>query len=180
MTTWITADTHFDHEGIIAACNRPFNSTRHMNKEIIKNFHTTIKDNDSLYIVGDLCLKGSEYIPYYRKLLNQIPGNKHLIFGDHDVLTWQQYLDVGFISCHSSAKIVVDGISYILNHDPAPSCIDRDIIWVCGHVHDLFKICKNVFNAGVDVNEFMPINIIEIGRIMAKYGPHASNVINKG
>lgn len=164
---WFWADPHIDHEGIVKVCKRPYQTIRHHNRELIRNYQAVVKDEDEVWIVGDLCLKGPEYMPFYHRLLNQLPGQKHLIFGNHDTLTWQQYIEAGFVSCHSSCRIEHNGINYIINHDPAPSCIDRETIWLCGHVHDLFKISKNVMNVGVDVNDYYPVQISTIERLMS-------------
>jgi calcineurin-like phosphoesterase family protein len=163
MTIWFTADQHFDHDGIISACNRPFQTTRHMNKEIIKRYQTFVNDEDDVYIIGDLCLKGPEYLPFYKNIIKQLPGQKHLIFGNHDKLSWEQYIDVGFTSVHSSLIIKNKiGVKYILNHDPASSCINRNLLWLCGHIHNLFRTCKNVINVGVDVWDYRPVSIEQI------------------
>jgi calcineurin-like phosphoesterase family protein len=166
INTWFWADPHFDQNGIISACNRPFQTTRHMNKQLIKNYQSCIEDQDEVYVVGDLCLKGSEYLPFYKNLLKQLPGQKHLIFGNHDSLSWQQYIDVGFNSCHSSLVVELNNKRYVINHDPAPSCMDRSATWLCGHVHDLFRICNNVVNVGVDVWDYFPVEINTIAEYM--------------
>ena len=158
---WFTADQHFDHENIIKYCNRPFGSVHKMNKEIIKRYQEVVKPQDIVYFIGDLSLRTSEHIRYYYKLITQLPGQKHLILGNHDSLKPFTYIDVGFTSVHTS--LIVD--DYILNHDPASSCVIHNSIWLCGHVHDLFKTCKNVINVGVDVWDFYPVSLSQIQEI---------------
>ena len=48
---------------------------------------------------------------------------------------------------------------FILNHDPATCCIDKERIWLCGRIHDLFIHQRNVLNVGVDVWDYTPVGI---------------------
>ena len=47
---WFTADQHFDHDGIVELCKRPFKSTRHMNKDLIRNYNYHVEADDTVYI----------------------------------------------------------------------------------------------------------------------------------
>lgn len=175
MNTWFWADPHLDHEGIIELCSRPFAKLKTMNKTIIGRYKEVVSPEDLVYIVGDLSLRGPENIGFYRRLLQKtLPGRKILILGNHDGLKPFAYIDAGFESVHTSLIIKDwDANEYVLNHDPAPSCIDRlaenpwnkegpipyyNRIWICAHVHDLYKTCQNVINVGVDVWDFYPVN----------------------
>ncbi len=171
MTIWFTSDQHFDHDNIITYCNRPFKNVDIMNREIIRRYQEVVKPQDIVYFLGDISLRTSDHVKFYRKLLQQLPGQKHLILGNHDSLKPFTYVDAGFISVHTSLVLCLQGVEsqYILNHDPAPSCIDRKTIWLCGHVHDLFKRCNNVINVGVDVWDFYPVSL-EIIQEMVKDG----------
>lgn len=170
MNTWFTADQHFDHEKVIEYCNRPFAKLRMMNNEITRRYREVIKPEDMVYFVGDLSLRGPENFGYYRRLLTKtLPGRKILILGNHDGLKPFAYVEAGFESVHTSLIIQDwDTNEYVLNHDPASSCIDRHLppgqqrIWLCGHIHELFKTCKNVINVGVDAWNFYPVSFNQI------------------
>ena len=47
-------------------------------------------------------------------------------------------------------------------HDPAESQVRRDRVFLVGHVHDLFKICKNAINVGVDVWDYRPVSLADL------------------
>jgi len=173
--TWFWADPHLDHEAIIGYCGRPFKTMKEMNNTLIANYRQRVQPEDTVYIVGDVSLRGPENIGFYRRMFQKtLPGKKHLILGNHDGLKPFAYVDAGIISVHTSLVITDwDGNEYVLNHDDAPSCIDRlpenpwnkeapkpfySRIWLCGHVHDLYKTCQNVINVGVDVWNYKPVD----------------------
>jgi len=155
---YFTSDQHFDHHNIIQYCKRPFNNVRQMNRRIINEYNNIITEKDTVYIIGDLTLYGPTQKGAVEQFVNKLHGKKHLILGNHDRLSPQQYLDTGILSVHTSLEIN----SFILVHDPAVSAIDRSKIFLCGHVHDLFKIAKNVINIGVDVWDFKPVSLEQI------------------
>jgi len=162
LVTWFTADQHFDHSNILGYCGRDFKNVQAMNNKIIRNYQELIQKDDTVYFLGDLSLRTSDHIRFYRKLLEQLPGQKHLILGNHDSLKPFTYVDLGFISVHTSLDIG----KYILVHDPVPAFLYPNRIWLCGHVHNLFKTCRNVINVGVDVWDFKPVNEEQIDEVI--------------
>ena len=78
---YFTADTHFFHSNIIRMGNRPFQSMEEMNQALIQNWNAKVSDNDDIYILGDLTLKGPSLT---NELLRQLRGRKYLIRGNHD------------------------------------------------------------------------------------------------
>lgn len=135
-----------------------------MDGEIIKRWRAIVKPEDTVYILGDFSLKSGDYIHWYRSTLEKLPGSKHLILGNHDSLKPFTYIEVGFTSVHT--HIELNG--RILVHDPAVSVMDRSKVFLVGHVHDLFKVCKNAVNVGVDVWSFAPVSEQEINDIIEK------------
>lgn len=79
---YFTSDLHFGHEGIIKVCNRPFKDTDEMDKAIIDNWNSIIKDDDTVISLGDFSWRlGDNNIRYY---INALKGNKIFIKGNHD------------------------------------------------------------------------------------------------
>lgn len=170
---WFTSDQHFDHAAIIDYCKRPFKNVNKMNSEIVNKYQQLVDETDTVYFLGDLSLRTSEHIQYYRKLMAKLPGKKHLILGNHDSLKPFTYIDIGFISVHTSFVYQSDEIKFILNHDPAAAIVSRNDFWLCGHIHDLFKTCKRVINVGVDVWEYYPVSLGQLEKL-------AMEIINEG
>lgn len=159
---WFTSDQHFNHENIIELCSRPFNKLGHMHKTIIRNYNEIVTKDDIVYFIGDVFWgKRKDEL---KKILDKLNGDKYLVLGNHDNLNPFSYEEVGFKQVATCLKVE----EFSLVHDPAKSIINRNIPFICGHVHDLFKVQKNVINVSVDAWEFKPINIIEIRNLLGK------------
>lgn len=82
---YFAADLHIGHKGILKYCpGRPFADSGDIiehDKYLIGLWKRTVNPSDTVYLVGDLCLLRSEDA---RKLLENLPGKKHLIAGNHD------------------------------------------------------------------------------------------------
>lgn len=78
MAIWFFSDPHFWHAGIIRLCDRPFDSVEEMNEVLIKNYQEVVEPGDDVYILGDFAMRD------HQKILRRLPGNKHLILGNHD------------------------------------------------------------------------------------------------
>jgi len=164
---WFTADNHFSHFNIIKYANRPFKSSEGMDYEIVRRYQEKVKDEDTVYFIGDFSLRGAGYRNWYKKMLDNLPGTKILILGSHDELNPFMYVDVGFQSVHTFLDFQFSGefkehLHYYLHHDPAASIIAPDVTWLVGHVHTLFLRQKNCYNVGVDVHNFFPVSIDEV------------------
>lgn len=165
MATFWTADWHLYHKMVIKYCNRPFKSIKEMHKALVINYNQTVRKDDTCYFCGDMAMIGPSMWEHLKGVVTQLNGRKHLIFGNHDELKWQRYLDVGFTSVHSAHWMKIDGLNIVVAHDPSVYCtLDPNTILICGHIHTLFKSLPEqlVFNAGVDVRNFRPVGIDEL------------------
>lgn len=132
-----------------------------MDKTILSNTRKVVKPGDTLYILGDFTILNTNRWQAIQSYIEQIPGKKVLILGNHDYLKPFKYIELGFHSVHTSLSINIDGYNVIMNHDPAAFCmLPSDCIFLCGHIHNLFKVLKDerTINVGVDVWDFIPIN----------------------
>lgn len=163
---FFTADTHFGHFNIIEYTKRPFKSSEHMNKELIRRWNERVKPEDTVIIVGDFCFKASEKASergngmplkaqYYA---NQLNGHKIFIKGNHDT-------NNGLTTKITALIMEFGGIEVYITHDPANSHPVYQLN-ICGHVHKLWKCEKKkngiIINVGVDVNDFYPISLREV------------------
>lgn len=170
---WITSDWHLYHENIIKYTGRPFKNRHHMNKVILENYCNHVNDDDEVYFLGDLTLFSGPKVDLIKSTIEALPGNKHLILGNHDRFKPFVYHDIGFLSVHTALKTDFDGTTFYLAHDPSFAQIP-DSIWLCGHVHSLFKHTKTgnntiVINCCVEMWDYKPISLPEINRIISKY-----------
>ncbi len=165
MTTFFTADTHYHHDRILEYCKRPFQHTREMDNTMIARYNSRVKDDDTAYFIGDLFdLQLGKNFSIVERLVNKLKGRKILILGSHDYLEPFKYVEAGFESVHTSLQVG----EFILVHDPAVSCVNRSMIFLCGHVHDLFRIRLNAINIGVDLWNFFPVSEEEIRKLISQ------------
>lgn len=79
---FLISDTHFDHANIIQYCNRPFHSVKQMNDTLLKNWNSTVNENDFVYFLGDITFgRRKRPIDYW---LGKINGEIHYVRGNHD------------------------------------------------------------------------------------------------
>ena len=83
MNKFFTSDLHFGHKNILKfAKPRPFSTIEEHDQAIIDNWNSVVKQEDDVYIIGDISLNlSAEEIENRLKALN---GNKYLILGNHD------------------------------------------------------------------------------------------------
>ena len=165
MTTFFSADHHFHHDRIIGYCKRPFKHTREMDNTMIARYNSRVQDDDTVYFIGDLFdLQLGKNFYIVERLVNKLKGRKILILGSHDYLEPFKYIEAGFESVHTSLQVG----EFVLVHDPAVSCVNRSMIFLCGHVHDLFRIRLNAINIGVDAWNFFPVSEEEIQKLISQ------------
>ena len=101
-----------------------------------------------------------------RPILEKLNGRHILVLGNHDEIKPFKYIDVGFTNVSTSYIMELDNRwKIVVNHDPNVRCmVDSNTIFLCGHIHDLFKSIpeKLTVNIGVDVWDYYPINLDNI------------------
>lgn len=109
MSTFFIADTHFNHSDIIKYCDRPFISLEDQTNKLIGNWNSVVKDEDTVFVLGDFFFfhNPKEWdlesvgtliseINKCIRILSQLKCHKHLIKGNHDVRSDEQYSEMGF------------------------------------------------------------------------------------
>ena len=157
---WFWSDPHFLHDAIIDYCNRPWKNAHSMDRAQIANYKEVIKPSSTVYVLGDFTIKTSAHRGRVEQIIRQLPGKKVLILGNHDYFKPFTYVEMGFWGVHTSLEL--ESLNMTLAHDPAVAEVNRRKLFVCGHVHTLFKTQRNVINVGVDVNNFYPQPLSEI------------------
>ena len=160
MRTWFTGDTHFNHKKIVEYDERPFKSTEHMDREIIRRWNDRVKPEDTVVHLGDFgFLQGPRNFQYYRSQLN---GNLVLIKGNHD----------GNNSMKSNIQncvITLGGIDWWCQHEPVFQFPHN----LCAHVHNLWKVSREgdrlCINVGQTQWDYRPILIEDILRAIADF-----------
>lgn len=163
------ADLHFGHANVIKFDNRPFSDVNEMDKYMIELWNLRVKDEDHVYIVGDVSLNNKLPIEKY---LAQLKGHKHLIRGNHDgrLLDNQKAMEY-FDSVDDILEINDEGRRVCMCHYPMAEWPGyyRGSWHIYGHIHnnknEAFYIMKDkerALNAAVAINNYMPVTFNEL------------------
>ena len=175
---YFTSDLHLGHWNIARYCNRPFKSLKDMDDKLIANINERVKEEDTLFHVGDFCFSHSSEASnapknpyeYYRKQI--VCNNIIFLRGNHD-------RNNSVKTPIQSVVIFHGGDNINLVHDPKFASGHYRYNFI-GHVHNnwIFKqIAINdgnttLCNVGVDVNNFYPVTYGEIISKLTKWRKH--------
>lgn len=158
---FVISDLHFNHKNIIRFCNRPFRSTREMNRALVDNWNRVVDDEDRVYCLGDMTYgRRRRPIDFWLSKLN---GEIRFIRGNHDtdIIRRAEVIKDKF-------PIRYRGREFLLMHDPyRPSNWDGWIIHGDKHNNDLARYphvnCRNkTINVCVELVKYTPISLDEI------------------
>lgn len=160
---FVTSDLHFGHKNIINYENRPFKDIEEMDQKLIENWNKKIKEEDTVYILGDFSWYKAKKT---EEILKQLNGNKVLIKGNHDCNFLKKDFDISlFKGIYDYLVVKENSIHYVLFHYPIVEFEgkERGYIHLYGHIHTMFpeleKQLINSYNVGVDRNNYEPIEI---------------------
>lgn len=168
---FFTADTHFNHEGIIRFCHRPFFNADEMDEVLIANWNAVVYDTDIIYHLGDWCFGNGKKKNEVGARLN---GYKHLIRGSHD-----KQIPDGIFESISDAKMIRPNINglpqgiYMSHYCHKVWDESHYGSWhLFGHSHGrLDEYASNegkMMDVGVDttIARFMPISLEQVIKVM--------------
>ncbi len=75
------SDFHLYHENILKYDKRPFKDLHQMHETIINNWNSVVKENDTVFYLGDLCFNTWEKA---KEIVDKLNGKIHFIMGNHD------------------------------------------------------------------------------------------------
>ena len=176
MTIWATSDLHFFHNREFLYKPRGFNSIEEHNEIIVQNWNKSIKNTDTVYLLGDLMLNNNEG---GIKLLNQLQGKIYYIRGNHCTDNrCELYKNTNmiplcgdFFSSWASLE-KIKGYSLYLSHYPTMvgsledmSPLSKRLINLHGHLHSKNKFYQDIpfmYNVALDAHNNTPVSFDEI------------------
>jgi len=148
---WITSDLHFFHRNVIRFANRPFDSVESMTELLISEWNRKVKNNDTIFHLGDFSFKGYEETSEVMKRLN---GNKVFILGNHDKTLRTQFVRGKFCITQITdyLETYVDGHKVCMSHFPmvCHNQAERGSIMLHGHTHGLYQGLGRTVDVGYD------------------------------
>lgn len=129
---------------------RPFSSVEEMNEYLVDDWNSKVKPGDTVYHLGDFSFGG---ISKTEKSIDQLQGNIHLIYGNHDKVISGSGLHKKFASTQYYLYKTIAGTKFALFHFPMVEWENMyyGSIHLFGHVHDAYKtVGGKSMNVGVD------------------------------
>ena len=171
---YFTSDLHLFHKNVLNFDNRPFTTIEEMDEELIKRWNNKVKDEDTVYVLGDISWYNDEKTC---ELLGRLKGHKRLIKGNHDRISAN--LRKHFYSIDDYKEIKVDGIDVVLCHYPITFFNKHHYgsYMLYGHVHNSHEwnfvesikrqleeldIKCNMFNCFCGLYNYYPVSLSEI------------------
>lgn len=156
---YIIADTHFGDDNIKLFENRSVSD-----REMIDRWNDSVSNDDVIYVLGDFAIPEKKYI---EETLQKLNGYKILVKGNHDCLSYKDYLDVGFDEVYFH-PIIVDNF-WIMSHEPLYMNNSMPYANIFGHVHKnpIYKdYSKHHFCVCVERINYTPIPFDDIKGIV--------------
>lgn len=171
---FFTSDLHLSHANVIRYSNRPFSSVDEMNETIIENWNSVVKQNDVVYILGDVSFEKDQAVR--DSMLKRLKGEKHLITGNHDKgllkTGWQKH----FVSMADLRTVNIPdgsprGQKIVLCHYAMRTWEQSHygVIQLHGHSHGMLPDDPDLrqIDVGVDCWNFTPISLAQVNEAIA-------------
>lgn len=167
---FFSSDYHFGHDKEFLWGPRGLPSMFANSQAIVGNHNAIVKDEDDVYVLGDLMLGDNEY---GLQMIKSLKGKLHIILGNHDtdirIKLYEQLPNVVEITY---AKVIKIGKQhYYLSHYPT-ICSNYDdkpyhnhMINLYGHTHQQTNFYNNnpfMYHVGVDSHDCYPVSIEQI------------------
>lgn len=161
------SDLHFNHEGIIRLCHRPYSSIKEMNEDLINKWNNKVKAEDTVYFLGDFSFKcpSQDSISF----LARLNGKKYFIKGNHDKKSLlDTFKHMGLIEdYYIYTEIVDNNRRVVLFHYPIEDWNGqyRGSYHLYGHVHNCVNGYRNItnrFNVSAEVIGYEPVTLDEL------------------
>lgn len=169
---WFTSDLHFWHKNICKYCNRPFETMEEMNQALINNWNSVVKEDDTVFVLGDMGFCGYDKL---EPLMSQLNGKKYLIQGNHDsdkivFRLYEANIIEGYYKLHEVTIIDDEECpdqQLTLCHFPMIDWPNKERgAWmVHGHQHQLPETpsCSVMhWDVGVDKNNLKPVSFEQL------------------
>lgn len=165
---FFTSDLHFCHNKPFLYEPRGFSSIYDMDEAIIQNFNEVMDWTDKLYILGDCFLNDNAE---GMKFMKRLPGEKYVVFGNHDTDTRRVLMSEAGFHCLGDAHCrKFDGLRFFLCHYPTMTAnfdLDKPLkartLSLSGHTHskEIWDAAGG-YNVALDAHNCYPVELNEI------------------
>lgn len=159
MSTYLTSDLHLFHDREFIWKPRGFKSCEEMTSAYIEYWKNTVKDEDTVYVIGDFFL-GNDF-DKIKDVVSLLPGKITLIIGNHDTdKKIELYKELG-IEVLWADRIVCNKKQIILSHYITETATLESnpkncVLNAHGHLHVKNKHWEDrpyLYNVSMDAND---------------------------
>jgi len=151
---FFTADEHYSHTNICKYTDRPFESTKEMDSELIKKHNSVVSKGDIVIHAGDFTLINNPRV-VHQKLISKLKGQHIFLKGSHD--KWLTHNNYIFSKTIDKQHIVVCHYCMRIWHRSHYNS------WhLYGHSHGKLEPIGKSLDIGVDNHNFYPWSLDEI------------------
>lgn len=172
---YFTSDLHIGHDKDFLYEPRGFDSIEEHDTAILKRWNSIVTPDDTVYILGDLCMNGNEY--EWDRVYKNLNGHIKFLRGNHDTDNKiKRYIeeydmeDLGLSVWYRYSK----RRNFLLSHYPTivSNYEDPKFVWnLSGHYHTQDKFLYGwgcVYNVSIDAHGG-PVSIEQIIKDIEKY-----------
>lgn len=173
---YFTSDLHIGHDKDFIWAARGFTSIEEHDTQILKNWNNTITPEDTVYILGDLCMGGNE--AEWDRIYKHLNGNKIVITGNHETANKIARYELEYnMTCYGLAAEYKYSKKrrFYLSHYPTlvGNYEEKRFFWcLSGHTHSIDPFengDKCVYNVAMDAHNCTPVSIEQIIKDIENY-----------
>lgn len=166
---YFTSDLHIGHNKDFLWGKRGFSSIEEHDTEILERWNNTVWPEDTVYILGDLCMSDNKY--EWDRVYKNLNGKKFFIIGNHDsnnkIIRYENEYNITNLGLSTIYKYNKRKI-FLLSHYPTivGNFKEEKFFYnLSGHTHstDPFQFMwGNVYNVALDAHNCTPVSIEQI------------------
>jgi calcineurin-like phosphoesterase family protein len=172
VSVFFTSDWHLNHDKILEYAKRPFGSIEQMNEVLIESYNESVRSSDTVFFVGDM---GFGKAPAVAPLVQRLRGRKILVRGNHDRISTNKLIDMGFadvVKKHALHKLG-DRLATITHFPKHPNTFGTEFV-IHGHTHSKSRRAGPLLHVGVDAWYFCPVPEELLLQLVKDYDREAS------
>lgn len=141
---WLISDCHYKHDMLEEKGYRPAGVT----ELIVKNINAVVRPQDTLINLGDLTWDEDLRLPNCRNIL---------VKGNHDMHSYNWYMEHGFIFACQEFTIKYGGLEIIFTHKP--KIFHEYDLNVHGHLHDFATVTSPCHHSliALELTDYKPV-----------------------
>lgn len=159
---WISSDYHFQHNREFIYKSRGFENVDEMNETIIANHNEVVREDDDIYLLGDLILGGPDKMETGLEMIRALKGRLHLVRGNHDTdKRWEAYSKLpNVVEQQNAIYLNYRKYHFYMSHYPTiTSNLEKESLHQCtinlyGHTHqqtsNFYMGIPYIYHVGLD------------------------------